>query len=83
MLLVEDPKIAKFTSKLKKARVIRGFTQEGLAELSNVNIKSIAAYEQNPEKLLSASAGTILKLADAMNCDMEDLINKDMIPKEN
>ena len=83
MLLVEDPKIAKFKSRLKKMRIIRGFTQESLAEISNVNIKSIAAYEQNPEKLLSASAGTILKLADAMNCDMEDLINKDIIPKEN
>lgn len=83
MLLVEDPKIAKFKSRLKKMRIMRGFTQESLAEISNVNIKSIAAYEQNPEKLLSASAGTILKLADAMNCDMEDLINKDMIPKEN
>lgn len=83
MLLVEDPKIAKFKSRLKKMRIMRGFTQESLAEISNVNIKSIAAYEQNPEKLLSASAGTILKLADAMNCDMEDLINKDIIPKEN
>lgn len=83
MLLVEDPKIAKFKSRLKKMRIMRGFTQESLAEISNVNIKSIAAYEQNPEKLLSASAGTILKLADAMNCDMEDLINKDLIPKEN
>lgn len=83
MLLVEDPKIAKFKSRLKKMRIMRGFTQESLAEISNVNIKSIAAYAQNPEKLLSASAGTILKLADAMNCDMEDLINKDIIPKEN
>lgn len=78
MLLIEDPKIAKFTSKLKKARVIRGFTQEGLAELSNVNIKSIAAYEQNPEKLLSASVGTVFKLADAMNCEIEDLLNKEI-----
>lgn len=78
MLLVEDPKIAKFTSKLKKARVIRGFTQEGLAELSHVNIKSIAAYEQNPEKLLSASVGTVYKLADAMNCEIEDLLNKEL-----
>lgn len=78
MLLVEDPKIAKFTSKLKKARVIRGFTQEGLAELSNVNIKSIAAYEQNPEKLLSASVSTVHKLADAMNCEIEDLLNKEL-----
>lgn len=76
MLLTEDPKISSIKSQLKKARIIRGFTQEGLADLSGVNIKSIAAYEQNPDKFLSASVGTALKLADSMNCEIEDLINK-------
>lgn len=82
MLLVEDPKIAKYTSRLKKTRIAKGFTQESLAELSKVNIKSIASYEQNPEKLLTASAKTVYKLAEAMNCDMEDLLNKDQITEE-
>lgn len=83
MLLVEDPKIKNFKSKLKKARVIRGFTQESLAELSQVNIKSIAAYEQNPEKMLSASASTSYKLAEALNCDIEDILNRELIGKSN
>ena len=79
MILYEDPKIAKFTSKLKKVRIMKGYTQEALAELSGVNIKSIASYEQNPEKLSSASVGTIYKLTDALGCDIEDVINKETI----
>lgn len=77
MLMIENPKIANFNSKLKKIRILRGFTQEGLAELSEVNIKSIASYEQNPEKLTAASVGTVYKLADALGCEIEDLINKE------
>ena len=82
MILYEDPKVAKMNSKLKKMRTIRGFTQESLAELSNVNIKSIAAYEQNPEKLLTASSITLYKLANALNCGMEDLINDQLLKDE-
>lgn len=79
MLLFEDPKISKYTSKLKKARVIKGYTQEVLAELSEVNIKSIASYEQNPEKLSNASVSTVYKLADALGLEIEDILNKETI----
>ena len=75
VLLYEDPKIAKYESRLKKARISRGHTQESLSELSGVNIKSIAAYEQNPSKLIAASIGTVIKLANALNCDVQDVIN--------
>lgn len=77
ILLYEDPKIAKFSSKLKKARVSKGYTQEALSELSEVNIKSIASYEQNPAKLNAASISTVSKLADALGCDIVDIINWD------
>ena len=40
MILYEDPKIAQYTSKLKKIRIMKGLTQEQLADLSDVNIKS-------------------------------------------
>ena len=79
MLLFEDPKIRNYTSKLKKARVIKGYTQEVLAELSEVNIKSIASYEQNPEKLSNASVSTVYKLADALGLEIEDILNKETI----
>ena len=75
VILYEDPKLAKITSKLKKARICKGFTQEGLAELSGVNIKSIASYEQSPAKLSNASVNTIMKLADSLGVDIEDIIN--------
>lgn len=75
MYLAEEPQIAKYSSKLKKKRILRGYTQEQLAELSGVNIKSIASYEQNDEKMNSASVGTVLKLVDALGCEVEDIIN--------
>ena len=82
MILYEDPKIRGIESKLKKARMIRGYTQDILSELSGVNIKSIASYEQNSDKLAAASVSTILKLSDALGCEVEDIINiKDL--KEN
>ena len=79
MLLYEDPKISKFKSQLKKARVIHGYIQESLAELSGVNIKSIASYEQNPAKLSTASIGTVIRLAEALGCEVEYIINKETI----
>lgn len=45
MILIEDPRVSQYKSQLKKARIIRGYTQESLASLSGVNIKSIASYE--------------------------------------
>jgi len=79
MILYEDPKIAGFKSRLKKVRIVKGLTQEQLADLSDVNIKSIASYEQNPEKLSNASVGTIYKLADSLGCSIEDIVNKDAL----
>lgn len=83
MILYEDPKIRGIESKLKKARMIRGYTQDVLSDLSGVNIKSIASYEQNSDKLAAASVSTILKLSEALGCDVEDIINiKDVEPKD-
>lgn len=79
MILIEDPRVSQYKSQLKKARIIRGYTQESLASLSGVNIKSIASYEQNPEKLSSASVSTASKLADALGCEITDILNKETI----
>jgi transcriptional regulator with XRE-family HTH domain len=79
MILYEDPKLSKITSKLKKMRLMKQYTQESLAEISGVNIKSLASYEQDPSKLLTASAITVYKLADALNCEMDDILNKEKI----
>jgi transcriptional regulator with XRE-family HTH domain len=78
-ILYEDPKLAKMTSELKKARYISGHTQESLAESSGVGIKSIASYEQDPEKLSVASYKTVKLLADSLGVDADDIINKETI----
>lgn len=79
MELYEDPKLSKYKSKLKKMRIRRGFTQKELSEASDVNIKSIAAFEQDPKKLIVASTITTLRLAETLNCEIEDLLNKEDI----
>jgi len=79
MILYEDPKLSKIKSNLKKMRLRNQYTQESLAEISGVNIKSLASYEQDPSKLLTASVITVYKLAEALNCDMTDILNPDKI----
>ena len=78
-MIYEDPKLQKMNSELKKARYVSGHTQESLAESSGVNIKSIASYEQDPEKLSVASYKTVKSLADALGCDTDDIINKETL----
>lgn len=77
VLLYEDPKLAKINSKLKKARIAKGFTQETLAELSGVNIKSIASYEQDPGKFTVASYKSVKNIADSLGVDSTDVINEE------
>ena len=79
MMLVEDPRVENISNNLKKKRLMRGYTQEALSEISGVNIKSIAAYEQDEKRFTSASAATVFRLADALGCEMEEIINKETI----
>lgn len=79
MIKVENPEILAYKSNLKKIRVANGMTQSELSELSGINIKSIAAYEQSPEKINKASAESIYNMSDCLNCEMEDLIEKNHI----
>lgn len=81
MILYEDPRLAKINSNLKKTRMLRKLTQDELASLSGVNIKSLSAYEQQPEKLSNASISTVYKLSQALNCDVMDIINRECLEK--
>lgn len=82
MVLWEDPRLSKINSNLKKIRMLRKLTQDELAGLSGVNIKSLSAYEQQPEKLSTASVSTVYKLAQALNCDVMDIVNKEFLEKK-
>lgn len=80
MINIKNEEINSYKSKLKKIRVSSGMTQNELAELSGINIKSIASYEQSPEKINHASVESVYILSDCLNCSIEDLVEKDLLP---
>ena len=59
MIKIENKVINSYKSNLKKIRTAIGMTQQELSELSGINIKSIAAYEQSPEKIHKASLESV------------------------
>ena len=61
-------------SNLKTIRENRDFSQAKLAEASGVNIRMIQYYEQGFKDINKAQAITVYKLAEALDCGMEDLI---------
>lgn len=64
----------KSNTRLKNMRLALNMTQQDLSTASGVNIKSIASYEQSEDKINKASVSTVLSLADALGCSVEDLI---------
>ena len=80
MINIENEEINSYKSKLKRIRVANGMTQSELSELSGINIKSIASYEQSPEKINHASVESVYILSDCLNCTIEDLVEKDFLP---
>lgn len=75
-MIIKNSEIKKYKSNLKRVRVSKGFTQQDIAVLSGINIKSIASYEQDPEKINKASVETVYQLADSLGCDMSDIIER-------
>lgn len=61
---------------LKRIRSTYGCTQAELAEASGVSLRSIQMYEQRNKNINKASVDTIYRLAKALGCTMEDLIEK-------
>ena len=61
---------------LKHIRTVYGFTQAELAECAGVSLRSIQMYEQRNKNINKASVDTIYRLAKALGCTMEDLIER-------
>ena len=62
--------------KLKELRLATGYTQAELSECSGVNIRMIQKYENGDKDLNKTQGITLYKLACALECNMEDLIDK-------
>lgn len=50
-------------------------SQKDLAEKSGVNLRMVQYYEQGFKDIKKAQAATVQKLAKALECTMEDLLN--------
>jgi DNA-binding XRE family transcriptional regulator len=61
-------------SALKMIRKKRKLSQEELAILSGVNVRSIRAYEQGKNDIAKAQGDTLQMLAKALDCSIEELL---------
>ena len=64
----------KHSLNLKTLRLNLGFSQSELADISGVPVRTIQQYEQNQKNINAAKAETIVKLAKALNCSVEELL---------
>ena len=73
---VFEPRIreARNSTRLAVQRKIALLSQVELAERSGVGLRSIQMYEQRNKNINHASAETLLRLARALHCPMEDLM---------
>ena len=65
-----------FKSRLKAMREIKGLSQSELSAKSGVTLRNIQAYEIGYRDINKASVESVLKLAEALGCDITDIINK-------
>ena len=61
-------------SNLKRIREGKNITQAKLAEESGVNLRILQYYEQGYKDINKAQAITLYKVAQALECKIEDLL---------
>lgn len=59
---------------LKRIRQASGMSQSKLAEASGVSVRMIQHYEQGVKDINAAAALTVYRLALALDCSVEDLL---------
>lgn len=71
-----DTKVAAYhaESQLKRLRMYAGLTQKQLSEKSGVSQRMIEQYEQGRKDLGRASAVSVINLADALGCEVRDIL---------
>lgn len=59
---------------LKRIRTSKNLTRLELSKKSGVSVRTIEGYEQGLTNINNASAINVLKLANALNCKIEDIL---------
>ena len=63
-------------TKLRRIRESRQVSQSELSKMSGVPLRSIQLYEQRVNNIDRAQAQTVYKLARALGCNTEDLLEE-------
>jgi transcriptional regulator with XRE-family HTH domain len=63
-------------SNLKTIRMNNNLSQSQLADKAGVNLRMLQYYEQGIKDINKAQAITLHKLAQALDCTIEDLLEK-------
>ncbi len=66
-------------SKLKLARIRAGISQQELSDRSGVPVKSIGNLEQLRRDINRCRVDIVFRLAQALGCSMEDLLDLDKV----
>lgn len=61
--------------KLKDKRIEKGYSQSELANIADVPLRSLQDYERGHRDFNIASVAVVKKLADALDCRIEDIID--------
>ena len=64
-------------SNLRNTRIAYDLTQKELSERSGINIRLIQDYEQGHKPINNAKAITVYKLAQALGCNVSELLELD------
>ena len=59
---------------LKKMRHMRNMAQSKLAKEAKVSLRMIQHYEQGVKNINNAKVTTVVRLAKALNCNVEDIL---------
>ena len=65
-----------YETNLKRIRTTKGYSQKKLAEQSGVSLRSIQMYEQRRKDINKAQSNSLFRLAKALYCTMEDLMEE-------
>lgn len=74
---VSDRKLIKEKTKLKAMRIKAGLSQSELAVKSGISLRTLQAYEQGYKTFDNARIDTLLKVALACECKLEDIIENE------
>lgn len=76
-LFIEAPKEEASTN-LARIRKERGFSQQALSQASGVSLRSVQQYEQRKKDINHAQVRSVLGLAKALGCTIEELLEPDL-----